>query len=73
MTKPIITDTMRKKAYFVYEANHARSNVNYPIALEIYKQNGEDEILFSWEMNSQVIQQAKEINDILFDEYLKTL
>ena len=67
-----ITEKMKESANFVYRNNHARANANYPIALEINEQNGEQEILFPWEMSKEVLEQAEKINDMLFQEYLLT-
>jgi len=67
----LITDKMRESANFVYQNNHARSNANYPIALEIYKNTMGNEILFPWELPKEIIEEAEKVNDILFAEYLE--
>lgn len=70
MNSVFITDEMKRQAYFTFRNSHPRDNANYPIALEILKENGENDIPFSWEINSEVMTAAREINDILFKEFL---
>jgi len=74
MTRTIaekITDKMREVAYATFRNSHARANANYPIALELL---GECEHpLFPWEIDEETKEQARQINDILFNEYLRNI
>ena len=72
--KITITEAMRSQAYSVYRNCWARDNANYPLELEIYKQNSNDkDIPFEWDIPKEIKIKAQEVNDLLFKEYLESL
>jgi len=68
----IITEKMRNEAYFNYQYNLGVTTAIYSLEIDIINQiDDTNYIPLPSEIDEKVLLKAQEINDILYQEYLK--